>query len=101
MNIKELAAEIRRYFAPAIEIDPIVYKPGGLLCQLLDMIDRGYTAEGTVEMPDDLRKGTVLYIPDKPQSLKEAAQAVLGIYENDIMHIQVMDNLKAALEREE
>jgi len=92
-KIKELAKEIRRNYAPAIEAAPVVYKPGGLLCQILDLI------ESAEEQQNDLKHGTILFFPDPQPTLKEAAQAVIDAFCGEVQPMgKEIDKLKAALE---
>ncbi len=107
MNIKELAAEIRRkddYVELANEKIKEFYEKKDVN-PLLDMIDEAEDKTGMVAID---RSGTWLFIPDKPQSLVGAAKAACESWENvdtnenrdKTMHKLVL-TVEAALERED
>jgi len=107
MNIKELAKIARQNLKIHYSCDKKIVEH---YFELLDMVDSAKLLGPTVT--DKAENGVSYFFPDKSQTLKEAAQAIvkhpphnaLGIKEpkeHKVIDEHLFNNLAAALEREE
>ena len=99
MNIKELAAEIRK-IDKTNECALIATAGRKKMFELLDLIDSAI--DTTDRVVDYAPEGRYYCFPDKPESLKSAAWRIVNIFDYDGKTTKgPISQLKAALERED